>query len=119
MRVKGILIRKRFNASSFKNPSTLCWFCFIELVLAKHVKASMFKEHTDMVRDPAKVATMLVTVRVLTTQDVNSLDEAWMMGSAMILAGRSYHLVTKNLSALLEELVTGTNLMTGLKLVLC
>lgn len=78
---------------------TLAGFALYELVLAKHVKASMFKEHTDMVRDLAKVATMLVTVRVLTTQDVNSLmDETWMMGSAMTLAGfAAYHLVTKKL----------------------
>ena len=78
---------------------TLMGFALFELVLAKHVKASMFKEHTDMVRDLAKVATMLVTVRVMTTQDVNSvMDQNWMMGSAMTLAGfAAYHLVTKRL----------------------
>lgn len=78
---------------------TLMGFALFELVLAKHVKASMFKEHTDMVRDLAKVATMLVTVRVMTTQDVNSvMDQNWMMGSAMTLAGfAAYHLVTKKL----------------------
>tara|TARA_B110000908_G_C10264101_1_gene461985 strand:- start:4126 stop:4668 length:543 start_codon:yes stop_codon:yes gene_type:complete len=78
---------------------TLLGFALFELVLDKHVKASMFKEHTDMVRDLAKVATMLVTVRVMNTQDVNALmDQKWIMGSVITLAGfAAYHLVTKKL----------------------
>tara|TARA_B110000879_G_C10851760_1_gene385683 strand:+ start:68 stop:613 length:546 start_codon:yes stop_codon:yes gene_type:complete len=78
---------------------TLAGFALFDLLLAKHVKESLFKEHTAMVKDLAKVATMLVTVRVLTTQDPNSLmDEKWIMGSAMTLAGfAAYHLVTKKL----------------------
>lgn len=78
---------------------TLLGFALFELFLAQHVTEKLFKEHTAMVRDLAKVATMLVTVRVMTTQDVNSImDQQWMMASAMTLAGfAAYHLVTKKL----------------------
>ena len=78
---------------------TLLGFALYEVFLAKHVTEKLFKEHTAMVANLAKVATMLVTVRVMTTQDVNSLmDQKWMMSSAMTLAGfAAYHLVTKKL----------------------
>ena len=56
----------------------------------------MFKEHTPMVRDLAKVATVMVTVKLLSTRDVNALmDQKWMMASALTLAGFLLILVTK------------------------
>lgn len=78
---------------------TLLGFALYELVVAKHLTDKLLKEHAGMVRDLAKVATMLVTVRVLTTQNVEALmDTNWLMSSAMTLAGfAAYHLVTKNL----------------------
>ncbi|ULY68495.1 hypothetical protein [Chlorella virus XW01] len=78
---------------------TLAGFALYELVLAQHVTEARFGKHTAMVANLAKVATMLVTVRVLTVQNLEQVvDERWLMGSAMTLAGfAAYHLVTKHL----------------------
>ena len=78
---------------------TLLGFAIFELILAKHITKSVFKEHLDMVKDLAKVSTMLITVKFMTTQNINSLmDEKWLLGSAITLAGfAAYHLVTKKL----------------------
>lgn len=78
---------------------TLLGFALYELVVSKHLTEDKLKEHTDLVRDMAKTATMLVTVRVLSTQNVESLsDSNWLMSTGMVLAGLAvYHMVTKQL----------------------
>tara|TARA_B110000977_G_scaffold201342_1_gene295477 strand:+ start:1924 stop:2475 length:552 start_codon:yes stop_codon:yes gene_type:complete len=78
---------------------TLLGFALYEVVLSKHIPEKMLKEHAPMVKDLAKVATMMVTVKLLSARDVNALmDQKWMMASALTLAGfATYHLVTKKL----------------------
>lgn len=78
---------------------TLLGFALFELFLSQHITEKLFKRHTEMVKDLTKFATMLVTVRVMTTQDVNAImDQQWMMSTAITLAGfAAYHLITKKL----------------------
>jgi hypothetical protein len=99
--VSGYLSGKNLMDQSWQMELayTLLGFAIYEAVLSKHIPRKMLKEHVEMVEELAKMATMMVTVKVLSARDVNALmDHKWMMASALTLAGfASYHLVTKKL----------------------
>ena len=99
--VSGYLSGKNLMDQDFQLniAYTVAGFAVYDLVVAKYVAKGNFGEHKAMVENLAKVATMLVFVRLAKSQSFEALtDEKWLTTSAITLAGFAvYHLVTKKM----------------------